>query len=314
MAGHGGDGSPIIALIGPTAVGKTAVALQVARSIDAEIISADSMAVYRGMDIGTAKPADDERRLSTFHLIDVCDVDESFSVAAYREQALTALSGIRARGKRAVLSGGTGLYVRVLLEGYSLTASAGDPVIRAELEDEALRNGVAALYERLTELDPAAAGRIHRNDRIRIIRALEVIRATGRRISEEHSRDAVSRKRLPSVKFGLTAAREIMYKRIDDRVDAMICAGLKEEVLRLLAHGYGPGLHPLRSLGYKEMIAHIQGEYSLDDAGRMIKQNTRRFAKRQMTWFRAEPDVEWIDVGERTAAEVAYDIERRMPS
>lgn len=296
---------PIIAIVGPTATGKTATGVRVAQAVDGEIISADSVAVYRGMDIGTAKPTPEERAAVPFHLIDVVDPDEPFNVAQFKQMAEAALSDIRARGRRPLVVGGTGLYVRVLLEDFGLTETPADSARRAALDAEALRLGVPALHARLAEVDPAAAARIHPNDRVRIVRALEVYARTGVPMSVQQARDAERRRCRPARKFALTASREALYRRIDARVDAMIAAGLVEEVKHLLAQGYSPMPASLRSLGYKEMAAYLQDEVDLETAIQAIKRNTRRFAKRQLTWFRADPELIWIDVGEMSPAQAA---------
>jgi tRNA dimethylallyltransferase len=308
------DGSeqPIVVLVGPTATGKTDVGIRVAEALNGEIISADSQAVYRGMDVGTAKPDADEQARAPFHLIDVAEPDEPFSAARFKELAKSALQNIRSRGRWPILVGGTGLYVKVLLEDYGLTATSADPVIRARLDQEALASGAPALHARLNQVDPDAASRIHPNDRIRIVRALEVFERTGEPISKQHSMDAASRTRMRSVKFGLTAPKAILDERIDRRVDSMIARGLVEEVQELLRRGYSDVHPPLRSLGYKELCAAIRGECELDRAIADIKQNTRRFARRQLTWFRADPEITWIDVSGKSPEDVAEDVLTRL--
>lgn len=303
---------PLVAIVGPTATGKTSAAVQVARAVHGEIVSADSVAVYRGIDIGAAKPTPDERQTARFHLIDVAEPDEPFTVARFKAMAQSCVAEIESSGHRPLIVGGTGLYVRVLLEDYGLTETPPDPVLRAKLDGEADDQGAPVLHERLVELDPDAAARIHPNDRVRIVRALEVVLRTGVPISAKQAEDAVSRRTRPSIRIGLTASRDELYRRIDVRVEQMIRSGLKEEVSALLARGYDPALTPLRSLGYKEMIAHLSGELSLAESVAAIKMNTRRFAKRQLTWFRAEPNVQWIDVCGKSDEEVASEILLRM--
>jgi len=301
-------GPPIIAIVGPTATGKTAVAISVSAALGGEIISADSQAVYRGMDIGTAKPDTVERARIPFHLLDAANPDEPFTVARFRELAEAALLGIRKRGRQPLLAGGTGLYVKALLENYGLTETPADPVIRERLNAEAAQSGAPALHARLEQADPAAAARIHPNDRIRIVRALEVLERTGVPISVQQARDAETRTRRPSVKFGLTAAREVLYAAIDQRVDKMIAKGLVQEIQDLLAKGYTEDLAPLRSLGYKEICAYLRGQIDLETAVSEIKLNTRRFAKRQLTWFRADSEITWIDVEGRSIDQIAKEI------
>ena len=303
---------PIIAIMGPTATGKTLVAAVVARALGGEIISVDSMAVYRGMDVGTAKPDPEERGTVPFHLIDVADPDDPFNVARYKELADTELAAIRERGRRPIVAGGTGLYIRALLEGFGLTTTPPDKELRHELEIEAKVGGTARLHEKLRNLDPGAASKIHGNDKVRIIRALEVCIRTGSQISTQHVLDARRRRPLNAVKFGLTAGREELNRRIDARVDQMIARGLEGEVRNLIGRGYGPTLS-MRSLGYKEISAYIAGEIDLPAAVQAIKQNTRRFAKRQLTWFRAEKDLTWIDVEGKTPPEIATEIIAQLP-
>ncbi len=303
---------PLVAITGPTATGKTATAVLVARAIGGEVVSVDSMAVYRGMDVGTAKPSEAERAAVLFHLIDVVSPDEPFNVSRYRDLAEAVLQDIRARGRRAVLAGGTGLYLRVLLEGFGLTSSPPDTALRERLNREADERGSPALHARLRALDPAAAERIHPNDRVRTIRALEVCLTSGVPITTLQARDAAQRSARPARKFALTAERDELYRRIDERVDAMIHAGLEQEVRRLLDAGYSPELPPMRSLGYKEMTAYLRGETDMETAVEGVKRETRRFAKRQLTWFRADPELTWIDVGGRSPADVAAEILDRL--
>jgi tRNA dimethylallyltransferase len=305
---------PIVAIVGPTATGKTATGVLLAQSLNGEIISADSMAVYRGMDIGTAKPGALERALVPIHLLDVAEPEEAFSVARFKELAEEALAGIRARRRRPIVVGGTGLYVRVLLEDFGLTQTPPDPELRVRLEAQAQQVGAPVLHARLAGVDPQAAARIHPKDRIRIVRALEVYERTGIPMSVQHSNDAERRRPRPAIKFALTASREELYRRIDARVDAMVAAGLEEEVRQLLGRGHSPKQTPLRSLGYKEMIAFLTGACCLNDAVEAIKKNTRRFAKRQLTWFRADPDIVWVDISGKTAAQTAEVILAQLPA
>lgn len=299
---------PILTLVGPTAMGKTDVGIRLAEALDGEIISADSMAVYRGMDIGTAKPTAEERERIPFHLLDVADPNESFSVARFKALAEEALNSIRIQGKQALIVGGTGLYVRVLLEDYGLTQTPADPDLRARLDSEATAHGAPALHRRLSAADAISAARIHPNDRIRIVRALEVYERTGVPMSVQQAQDALQREPRPAVKFGLTADRETLYQRIDARVDRMVDQGLEREVSQLLARGYDRNTPSLRSLGYKEMAAYLHSEIDLRAAVDAIKLNTRRFAKRQLTWFRSDPDILWIDVGSQSIEQIVANI------
>jgi tRNA dimethylallyltransferase len=279
-------------ILGPTAVGKTDVAIRLAERWGGEIISADSSAVYRGLDIGSAKPTPDEQRRVRFHLIDVADPSEVFTAARFRELALQAMADIQARGKRVLIVGGAGLYLRVLLHGFSLAPPPADPEVRARWKAEVERVGALALHARLQQIDPVAAARIHPNDAVRITRAFEVYDMTGAPISQWQQR---ANAELPALKIGLTMPREQLYARIDQRVDKMIAQGMLEEVQTLLQNGYNPEQPALKGLGYRHLIGYIQGHVSWDESVRLWKRDTRRFAKRQMTWFRTEPGVHWVD-------------------
>jgi tRNA dimethylallyltransferase len=279
-------------ILGSTAVGKTDVALLLAERWGGEIISADSSAVYRGLDIGSAKPTPAEQRRVRFHLIDVADPSEVFTAARFRELALQAMADIQARGKRVLIVGGTGLYLRVLLHGFSLAPPPADPEVRARWKAEVERVGAPALHARLQQIDPLAAARIHPNDAVRITRAFEVYDMTGAPISQWQQR---ANAELPALKIGLTMPREQLYARIDQRVDKMIAQGMLEEVRTLLQNGYNPEQPALKGLGYRHLIGYIQGRVSWDESVRLWKRDTRRFAKRQMTWFRTEPGVHWVD-------------------
>ncbi|MFQ3611667.1 MAG: tRNA (adenosine(37)-N6)-dimethylallyltransferase MiaA [Fimbriimonadales bacterium] len=296
---------PLIAIVGPTAVGKTAVGIRLAELLEGEIISVDSGAVYRGLDIGTAKPTLEEQRRVRFHLIDVADPDEVFTAAKFRELALQAMEAIQARGKRVLLVGGTGLYLRVLLHGFSLAPPPADPDLRAELMAEVQQQGAPALHQRLMAIDPVAGSRIHPNDAVRIVRALEVYQMTGVPISRWQSRTEAE---LPALKFGLTLPREMLYQRIDARVDQMMAQGMLQEVRNLLQSGYNIDLPALKGLGYRHLVAYLQNRVSLEEAVRQWKRDTRRFAKRQMTWFRKEPGILWIESSNDSAEMIAQEL------
>ncbi len=299
-----GIAAPIV-IVGPTAVGKTDVAVELAERVNGEIVNADSMQVYIGMDIGTAKPDARTRRRVPFHLLDLVRPDQPFSVADWKSGAETALMEITARGHRAIVCGGTGMYVRALLDDWSLADTPADPAIRAELYQSARMLGASALHARLNEIDPVTAARLHPNDLVRIVRALEVYQLTGKPISEYQARDRVTRKQRQASLFGLTMPRNALAARIDARVDAMIAAGLEKEVRELLHQGYSASLGPMRSLGYKEILSYLQGEMEHPAMIGAIKQNTRRFAKRQMTWFRADSRIQWTDVTALSSAKIA---------
>lgn len=279
-------------IAGPTAVGKTDVGLLLAERWGGEIISADSSAVYRGLDIGSAKPTLDQRRRVRFHLIDVADPSEVFTAARFRELALEAIADIQARGKRVLIVGGTGLYLRVLLHGFSLAPPPADPEVRARWRAEVERMGAPALHARLQQIDPVAAARIHPNDAMRITRALEVYAMTGIPISQWQQHADTEQ---PAIKIVLTMPREMLYTRIDQRVEKMIAQGMLQEVQTLLQKGYTPAQPALKGLGYRHVIEYLQGRVSWSEAVRLWKCGTRRFAKRQITWFRKEPGVHWVD-------------------
>lgn len=300
------DGQPrVIVIVGPTASGKSAVGMELALKLGGEIVSADSMQVYRGMDIGTAKATPAEQAAVRHHLIDVVNPDEIFSVARYQELASAAIDEIWARGRLPVVVGGTGLYIDALIYGFLFPDEGRNPEVRAALEREAEERGVGALHARLSEVDPAAAERIHRNDLRRIVRALEVHEVTGEPISRLQRRHQ-GRPRYNARLFGMAVERRALVSRIEDRVDRMVEQGLLEEVRELFRAGYGPELTSMQAIGYKEFGDYIRGRASLSEALEALKMGTRRYAKRQMTWFKRNPDVEWIDVGEYAGpAEVA---------
>lgn len=299
------DATPPIVVVGPTATGKTAAALALAERIGGEIINADSMQVYQGMDIGTAKPTPEEQKRVPFHLLDVVTPDTPFNVSEWKLRAENALAAIVSRGKCPILCGGTGMYVRALLEDWTLAETPADPVIRERLEVEAKTLGSPALHERLQQVDPTTAARLHPNDAVRIVRALEVYEATGTPLSLHLAKDQATRRPRPALCLGLTLPRPALYARIEERVDVMLASGLVEEVSTLLAQGYSAELSPLNSLGYKEITAYLRGETDYESAVADIKQNTRRFAKRQQTWFRADTHIHWFDVSAMDSATVA---------
>lgn len=289
----GGRALPLVLLAGPTASGKTSLSLRLARALSTEIVNADSMQVYRHMDIGTAKPSPSERAMVKHHLLDVADPDEPFDAASYLERARPVVESLLGRGKAPLVVGGTGLYMKVLTRGIC-SGPPADRATKEKLLDEEKQYGLARLYEELSRADAQGASRIHPHDRQRIFRALEVFRLTGEPLSvfqERHRfRDAV----FPAIKVFLFREREELYGRIDRRVDLMLENGFKEEVRKLFEMGYGPELKPLQSLGYRQMAQHLLGEASLEQAVCLIKRDTRRYAKRQLTWFRADAEFRWF--------------------
>ncbi len=297
-----------IVLVGPTATGKTDAAIALAERIGGEIVNADSVQVYRGLDIGSAKPDLEAQRRVPFHLLDVVSPDQNYTVSDWKTGAEAAIQDIFERGKMPIVCGGTGLYIRALLEDWSLASTPADADIRRELEAQQRAQGLETLYARLQAVDAATAARLHPNDAYRIIRALEVYLVTQTPLSVYQAEDRRARPPRPAHRFGLTLPRENLYARIDRRVEAMQEAGFVAEVRQLLTQGYAPGLSALKSLGYKEMVAHLTGQMEIEPAIEAIKQNTRRFAKRQLTWFRADKQLQWIDVNEQSPIEVAASI------
>jgi tRNA dimethylallyltransferase len=284
---------PVLALVGPTGTGKTDLSLQLADRLDAEIVNCDSRQVFRHLDIGTAKPSAAERAAAPHHLFDVVDPDQPFDCGRYRELARAAIAEIRSRGRRVVLVGGTGLYLKVLRYGLA-PAPPRDAALRARLA--ALEEAEpGALHARLRERDAAAAARLHPHDRVRLIRALEVGELTGRPLSAWHAEHAFRAAELPVRVIALTMERAALYARLDARCHAMVEHGLVDEVQALWRRGYGPELPPLLSIGYREIGAYLQGRCDLAAAIADMQRATRQFAKRQMTWFRADPTVEWLD-------------------
>ena len=284
----------LLCLLGPTAVGKTEIAIQLAQHLDAEIVSVDSRQIYRQMDIGTAKPTAEEQQAARHHLIDCVDISQPFSVADYQSLADTAIADIQNRGKRALLVGGAGLYFRAVVDGL-FEGPGADTTLRDRLEQDVSQHGVDALHERLRACDPVSAERIHPNNTVRVIRALEVYELTGTPMSEHQQQWHQESQRYPFIAFCLTMPRPLLYQRIEQRVDVMLANGLIAEVELLLAAGYARDTVALRSFGYKELIAYLDGEWTYLEAVEQLKRNTRRFAKRQLTWFRKDTRIEWID-------------------
>lgn len=302
---------PVILIAGPTAVGKTAFAIELATALDTEIVNADSMQVYRYMDIGTAKPTTRERAAAKHHLLDVVNPDEPFDAALYERLAQPVLEGLRKRGKPPVVVGGTGLYMKVLTRGICPEAP-GSPGVREQLLHSEKKLGLHGLHAELVRVDPVLGGRIHPNDRQRILRALEVYRSTGKRLSDRQEEHRFRKENYRTVKVFLTLERNEIYERIDRRVRVMLDEGFEEEVRRLLGMGFGPELKPMQSLGYKQLVRVLAGDCPLEEAVSDIQKETRRYAKRQMTWFRGDPDFTWFDA--RSAGEILDWIARRVRS
>ena len=288
---------PLIAIVGPTAAGKSDLAINLAQRFDGEIVNADSRLVYRHMDIGTAKPSAAELGLVPHDLVNIADPGDNYSLALYLVQATQAVRDIHSRGKLPILAGGTGQYVRALLEGFSAPQVPPNPSLRASLEADAQEHGSEALWNRLQDVDPEAAERIdHRNVR-RVIRAMEVYLETGVPFSRA---GRLEKPPYSELIIGLTLERKALYARIDRRVEAMVEGGWPQEVSRLLEMGYSPELPSMSSLGYRDMAAYLGGEQSLEEAVERIKTATRRFARSQYAWFRLnDPEIFWLDAGDR---------------
>ncbi|MCB0252196.1 MAG: tRNA (adenosine(37)-N6)-dimethylallyltransferase MiaA [Anaerolineae bacterium] len=293
---------PLIAVLGPTAVGKTAISLQLARQFDGEIISADSRQIYRGLDIGTDKIGLAERSDVAHHLIDVVAPDQILTLAEYQRLAFAAVDDIHRRGRTPILAGGTGLYVRSVLDGLGIPEVPPNLALREELDAYVAANGAEALHARLAALDPDAAARIDYRNVRRVVRALEVCLVTGQPIS------VLQRATPPPwriLRIGLTRPRAALFERIDRRVDEMMARGLLAEVESLLVAGFGPELPALTGLGYRQMIQYLHGELSLEEAVEEIKRQTRRFVRQQYTWFRLDdPRIRWFDLEQARYADM----------
>jgi len=281
-------------IVGPTGAGKSALAMAAAERANCEIVNADSRQFYRGMDLGTAKPSAEDRARVQHHLIDVRNPDESLDVAEFAQLARAAIENISERGRNPLVVGGSGLYLRVIRSGI-FRGPAASPEVRDRLVKIAEEQGVAYLHQRLREIDPEAANRIGVNDLYRIVRALEVFELTGETISAHQRRHRFADIGYDTLTVGVEVERKKLYQAIDARFDAMVSAGLVEEVRALVEAGYSPGKPPLSTIGYKQIGEYLRGEMTLADAVSQAKQESRRLAKRQLTWFRREPEIVWLD-------------------
>lgn len=295
----------VAVLLGPTAVGKTGVALELAGRLKAEIVNADSLQVYRELDIGTAKPTPAERARAPHHLIDVVAPTESYDADRYGVEGRAVLADLHRRKVPPLVVGGTGLYLKALLHGL-FEEGAPNPTIRERLHRELHDLGLPLLHQRLAALDPATASRLHPNDTYRILRALEVIEATGRPLSELFAAHRFRNCPFRVLKLGLALPREELNERIELRVEAMLTQGFLGEVEELLRR-YPPDLKPFQSLGYRHLINFLQGQWSWEEAIELLKRDTRRYAKRQLTWFKADPEVRWFHPGQIDALAAALE-------
>ena len=287
-----------VAVVGPTATGKSSLALELAEELGGEIISADSVQVYRGFDLGTAKPSLEERQKVPHHLIDILGPEEDYSAASFRDQADRIIRDFQEKGKAIFVVGGTGLYLKVLSRGL-FHGPGGDPYLRDSLRQKAEGQGEGYLHRELAKVDPEAASRVHPHDTFRIIRALEVYHHSGKPLSQLQKEHGFRESPYEVLKIGLSAERRELYRRIDSRVDSMLDKGWLKEVQDLLNRGISPRVKPMQSLGYGRLISFLRGEMDWARAVFLIKQDTRRYAKRQTTWFKADPEINWFSAGGR---------------
>jgi len=284
----------VAVLCGPTGVGKTSAAIEIASVLNAEIISADSMQIYRYMDVGTAKPSALELARVPHYMIDIVNPDDPFDAQRYANMSRNIILQLAEQGIPVLVVGGTGFYIRALIYGLFESGSS-NLEIRTRLTEEAHNKGTAELYHRLCECDPIAATRIHANDTYRIVRALEIYETTGQPISSCHQEHRLMPPLFDVLKIGLSRQREVLYERINHRVDLMVAEGLCSEVIALLKRGYTSVLKPLQSIGYRHILDFFEGHLNWDDTLKTLKQDTRRYAKRQLTWFNSDSQVKWID-------------------
>jgi tRNA dimethylallyltransferase len=298
---------PVVVIVGPTAVGKSRVAVEVAKAFETEVLTADSRQVYRGMDIGTDKPVLEERQGIPHRLIDLVNPDESFNAGLYRCQAIEEIERLYRNSRLPLVVGGTGLYVRTLLMGLC-NAPPADPFLRAALRQEAKEQGHDRLYARLVAVDPVSAARLHPRDESKVIRALEVYQLSGRRMSEFQQEHGFAERPFSVLLIGLNRDRDVLYRRIEERIDWQLAHGLVEETKQLLAQGYHRDSSAMKGLGYRHVAEHLAGEYDAAEMVRRFKQDTRHFSKRQMTWFRKEPGIQWLTIEGSESAQHAAEL------
>lgn len=302
----------VLILVGPTAVGKTAFSIELAKRFDGEILSADSMQIYRGMDIGTAKVTPEEMQGIPHYGLDLVDPDDPYTVVEFQQYADRIIRDINARGKLPIVVGGTMLYVKALTDHLDFTEATGDPEFRESLRLYAEQQGAEALHNRLRAIDPVTAERLHPNDTKRVIRALEVHHHTGRPMSESYQEQPEE----PKYRFAMVGLnlddRELLYERINRRVDIMMEQGLIEEVQGLLERGYHRDLQSMKAIGYKEIVEYLEGRLTLEEAVDAVKQGSRRYAKRQLSWWRREDRIRWFDVFATTPEERLQEIRQMV--
>lgn len=293
---------PIVVIVGPTAVGKSRVAVEVAKAFETEVLTADSRQVYRGMNVGTDKPTPEERQGVPHRLIDLVNPDESFNAGLYRRLALGEIERLHGSRRLPLVVGGTGLYVRTLLKGLC-GAPPTDPILREVLRQESRDQGYGHLYARLVAADPVSAARLHPRDESKVIRALEVYRLSGRRMSDFQQEHGFAERPFSALIIGLNRGRDALYRRIEDRIDWQLGHGLTEETKQLLAQGYRHDCAAMKGLGYRQVAEHLAGKYDAAEMAQRFKRDTRHYAKRQLTWFRKEPGVQWLTIEESESAQ-----------
>ena len=291
----------VVAIMGPTAVGKTKLSIELAKRFNGEIISGDSMQVYKGLDIGTAKIKQAEMQGIPHHMLDIREPDEDFSAADFKELVQQYIAEITARGKLPIIVGGSGLYIQAALYDYNFSDRKRDPLLTKEMEEIVKLEGIMPLYQRLEQIDPEQAKKIHPNNHRRVIRALEIYETTGMTMSEYEKKQVMESPYNP-ILLGLEMPRALLYERINDRVDQMIEKGLKTEVKKVYDEGYA-SCQSMKAIGYKEWISYFKGEQSLEGTVELLKRNSRRYAKRQYTWFKNKMDVTWYSVTPSTIDE-----------
>ncbi|HHZ01856.1 MAG TPA: tRNA (adenosine(37)-N6)-dimethylallyltransferase MiaA [Tissierellia bacterium] len=286
----------IIVIVGPTAVGKTYVSVELAKKLNTEIISADSMQIYRGMDVGTAKITEEEKQGIKHHMIDLVNPDEDYSVSDFKRDAEEIIDRLLIEGKIPIVVGGSGLYINSLIYDLDFGKAKSDEKIRKYYYSYYKEHGEDALYEKLLKIDPESAKKIHKNNVKRVIRALEVFHLTGKKFSQLSTNIRKGSSKYNCIIIGLSMERELLYERINERVDEMLSQGLVEEVSNLLEKGYSKNLVSMRGIGYKEIVEYLEGTMDFEEAVNILKRNTRRFAKRQYTWFLKDKNIKWFSM------------------